>query len=289
MKIKLFIVSLLIAMLGFIFVMKQSAAPLQLNAKAAMLIDAATGRILYEKNADESLAPASMSKMMTEYIVLEQLQHGKLHWNDRVKITAHAASIEGARIQLRAGQKVTVRDLYTAMVVASANNATVALAEYIAGTEADFSELMNEKARIFKLKDSLFINATGLTEGSKMTRMSAKDLARLAKLLVSDFPEVLQTTTQPHLTLQFSGEGIYSTNQMLTDQKLAVEGLDGLKTGFTDQAGYCFTGTAGRDGHRLISVVMGTENTEERFVETKKLMDWGFTTVYNESNRSILE
>jgi D-alanyl-D-alanine carboxypeptidase len=259
-----------------------------IHAQAALLIDASTGEVLYEKNTDTPLAVASMSKMMTEYLVLEQLHQGRLKWEDEVAITDYAANTDGVRIKLHAGEQVTVQDLYAAMLIPSANNAAVALAEHIAGSEEQFTARMNEKGQELGLANSNFINATGLTEGNQASTMTAKDLAKLAQALLRDFPEVLETTSLPTYTLGFSGERIQSTNHMLLKQDLAVEGLDGLKTGYTNKAGYCFTGTASRDGRRFITVVMGTSDSDERFVETQKLFALGFHSVYIPSFSSIL-
>jgi D-alanyl-D-alanine carboxypeptidase len=259
-----------------------------IHAQAALLIDASTGEVLYEKNTDTPLATASMSKMMTEYLVLEQLHQGRLKWEDKVAITDYAANTDGVRIKLHAGEQVTVQDLYAAMLIPSANNAAVALAEHIAGSEEQFTARMNEKGLELGLANSDFINATGLTEGNQASTMTAKDLAKLAQALLRDFPEVLETTSLPTYTLGFSGERIQSTNHMLLKQDLAVEGLDGLKTGYTNKAGYCFTGTASREGRRFITVVMGTSDSDERFVETQKLFALGFHSVYIPSFSSIL-
>lgn len=259
-----------------------------IHAQAALLIDAYTGEVLYEKNADVSLAAASMSKMMTEYLVLEQLHQGLLNWEDEVQVSLKAEKTAGVRIQMRAGDRVTVQDLYAAMLIPSANNAAVALAEHIAGSEAHFTDRMNEKGRELGLLHSNFINATGLTEGDRATQMTAKDLAKLAQALLRDFPGVLEMTSQPTYTLEFSGEQIESTNHMLLKPDLAMEGLDGLKTGYTKKAGYCFTGTASREGRRLISVVMGTSKSDARFIETQKLFTLGFDSDYIPSLGAII-
>jgi len=287
MKIRLMTGLSVISAICTVLFLKHITEP-TIEAQAALLIDAKSGEVIFEKNADTPLPAASMSKMMTEYLVLEQLHEGKISWNDEVPITEHAASVEGARIDLRAGDRVTVRDLYTAMLIPSANNAAVALAEYIAGDEGRFAAVMNQKGLELGLKDSYFINASGLTEGDQATQMTAKDLGKLAKALLKDFPEVLKTTSLPTYTMKFSSERVHSTNHMLQNPDLATEGLDGLKTGFTNKAGYCFTGTAARDGRRLISVVMGAQDSDTRFIETQKLFAMGFDSVYFPSLRSIL-
>ncbi|WP_152395335.1 D-alanyl-D-alanine carboxypeptidase family protein [Paenibacillus guangzhouensis] len=287
MKIRLMTGLSVVSAICTVLFLKHITEP-TIEAQAALLIDAKSGEVIFEKNADTPLPAASMSKMMTEYLVLEQLHEGKISWNDEVPITEHAANVEGARIDLRSGDRVTVRDLYVAMLIPSANNAAVALAEYIAGDEERFAAEMNQKGLELGLKNSYFINASGLTDGDQATQMTAKDLGKLAKALLKDFPEVLKTTSLPEYTMKFSSERVRSTNHMLQDPELAAEGLDGLKTGFTNKAGYCFTGTAARDGRRLISVVMGAQDSDTRFIETQKLFAMGFDSVYIPTFRSII-
>lgn len=264
-----------------------SAEEPQIQSTAAFLIDAGTGEILYEKNADEPLPPASMSKMMTEVIVLDHVRDGMIQWSDTVYPTAYAAAVPGARMGLTEGRGLAVRELFDAMAIYSANDAAVALAEHIAGSEAAFTDMMNEKARDIGLSaDAVFGNASGLSrtdiagyEGSSHERdtlLSAKDIARLAGYLIGKYPEVLEITSKGSVKVSTQGQALAATNQMLAEKQFEYPGNDGLKTGYTPEAGYCFTGTVKQGDRRLISVVMGTESKDARFLETKKLFEYGF-------------
>ncbi|GGK35872.1 D-alanyl-D-alanine carboxypeptidase [Caldalkalibacillus thermarum] len=276
-------------------------ANFDVNAESAILVDAETGTILFEKNADLSLPPASMSKMMTEYLVLEALSQGQFDWDTVVVASEYAHYLGGldgtSRVWLALGEERTVEELYTAMAVYSANDATVALAELVAGSEERFVQMMNEKAAELGMTNSTFVNSTGLPnrmlgpymhtgQAEDENAMSARDTAILAQALVKDYPEVLRFSSIPSVE---PGEGkghfdvrLLNFNWMLAghpqpDAKPhAYQGLDGLKTGYTQQAGYCFTGTAERDGMRLISVVMRSDSMASRFQETRKLLDYGF-------------
>ncbi|MGE5702300.1 MAG: D-alanyl-D-alanine carboxypeptidase family protein [Clostridia bacterium] len=249
-------------------------------AKAAIVIDEKTGKVLYAKNADTTYPVASMSKMMTEYLLLEAVKEKRASWSDMVPISPNAEKAEGARVHLVAGQTYPLKDLYYAMAVGSANNAAVAIGEYLAGSTTAFAKLMNQKAVQMKLRSTHFVNATGLDDLYGQNQMSARDVSILARHLITDFPEIISLSKQPSVTLSSTGEAVANTNEMIAseNERMLVEGLDGLKTGFTDQSGYCFTGTAEQGGKRLISVVMGAETKTDRFTETKTLMDVGFTT-----------
>ena len=267
---------------------------LQLEVQSAILIEAESGQILFETNKDVLLAPASMAKMMSEYVVLEAITDGKIGWDDIVSVSKHAADTVGSGQLLAEGETYTVRQLFENMSIFSGNDATVALAEYVAGSERDFAKVMNDKAQEIGMSDgAYFANATGLDnadapEGSLEgdTRVTAYDLAILARHIVLDHPEALEISSMTESYLK-PGDDRYrmtSWNWMLEGwksynnnfSKFSYEGLDGLKTGHTASAGYCFTGTAERNGMRLISVVMGTKNEPSRFNETRKLMDYGF-------------
>jgi len=275
---------------------------LGLQVKSALLMEATTGQILYEyhtPDARDGWEPASMVKMMTEYLVLEAIAQGKFNWDTVVTITERQDSIRGSGQLLAAGHKYTIKDLFNHMSIYSANDATVALAETVAGTEEIFVDMMNEKAREFGLSEHAhFTNATGLANDyygqyapntSGINWFTARDAATIAQRLLFDHPEILDFSSRPQ---EYRREGDTSTELMLNWNRMldswfplnnlysklyAYEGLDGLKTGHTDTAGYNFTGTAERDGFRLISVVMGTENEDMRFGETRKLLDYGFT------------
>ncbi|MFC5402268.1 D-alanyl-D-alanine carboxypeptidase family protein [Cohnella soli] len=272
-------------------------APPQLNAKSAILMDSETGQILYQLDADKPLPPASMSKMMTEYLVSRAVKQGQLSWDDKVTVGENAAKQIGSRILLAQGDQHTLKELYIAMAVYSANDATVQLAEQVAGTEEAFVKMMNDTAVELGMKDSHFVNATGLDRADMPERfrpaaegetlMSAKDAATLAYHIIKEEPEFLETAKiQEYKFRPRDKEPMKNWNWMLgsnknnpTLKKFAYEGVDGLKTGHTSSAGNCFTGTALRNGTRLIAVVMGVPgglNDGKRFLETAKLFDYGF-------------
>lgn len=257
--------------------------PPEIDAKAAMIIDASNGDSIYQHNENEAFAPASMSKMMTAYLLLENVHNGKVRWEDPVKMSAKAAQTEGARIPVQVNDTLTVKDLYHALMIESANNSAVALAEHMAKSEKDFVQLMNAKAKQLKMSEhAKFANASGLQEpdGSE-TKMTAGDVANLAYHLLKDYPEILEVTHLRQSQLAFNNINVISTNDMLNknNKALYIEGIDGLKTGFTDSAGYCFTGTAKQGDTRIITVVMGTKGKTKRFTETNKLMSYAFGLV----------
>lgn len=251
------------------------------SAEAAIIIEAGSGEIIYGKNIDVPYPTASMSKMMTEYLVLEQIRLGSLKWDDTVTISRTAAQVGGASIPVKAGDQLSVRDLFIAMAVSSANNAAVSLAEHIAGSEPDFVRMMNDKAWQLGLTDSTrFVNATGLTNEAtgEHTVMTAGDVAVLARRLVNDFPEIIEYSMIKDSRLEFQALPVSTTNGMLysSNPSYQVKGLDGLKTGYTSAAGYCFAGTAKRGNKRLISVVMGSPSSDLRFVDTRNLLSYGY-------------
>ncbi len=273
----------------------ETSAPLNIEAGAAILVEADSGKILYQKNADELLAIASMTKMMSEYLVNEAVAKGKLKWDQKVKVSDYAYKISQDRslsnVPLRNGESYTVKELYEAMAIYSANGATIALAEAVAGKEVDFVKMMNEKSKEFGLKNYKFVNSTGLTnkdlkgqhpEGTtpdEENKMSARDVAILAQHLIKDFPKILDTAKIPKKTFR---EGttdrieMSNWNWMLEGLVKKYDGVDGLKTGSTPEAGDCFTGTVEKNGMRFISVVIKTNSHTARFDETKKLYDYGF-------------
>lgn len=253
---------------------------------------------MYEKDSDTAYAPASMSKMMTEYLVFKAVEEGKLSWDQTITVTENAASQVGSRIFLAVGDKHTVEQLYIAMAVGSANDASVQLAEAVAGSEEAFAKLMNETAAELGMTNSHFINATGLdradmpekyrpTSIEGETMMSARDAATLAYHIIKEDPKFLEySKIQTYQFRERDTDPIVNYNWMLESnkdvpsfRKFAYEGVDGLKTGHTSSAGNCFTGTALRDGTRLIAVVMGVEGSStdgKRFLETATLFDYGF-------------
>jgi serine-type D-Ala-D-Ala carboxypeptidase (penicillin-binding protein 5/6) len=264
---------------------------LDLKAEAAILLDAKTGRVLYEKNPDTVLGVASMSKMMTEYILLESIKEGKISWDQNVKINEYVHKLSAApglsNVGLTQGENYTVRELYEAMAIFSGNAATVALAELISGSEKNFVTTMEKKAKELGMKDYNFVNSSGLNNKSLMGQhpaggpeeenvMTARDTATLAFHLLNDFPEVLETTKVSKLKFK-DGREYPNFNWMLPGLIFEYEGVDGLKTGSTDFAGYGFTATAERNGQRFISVVMKSTSKDERFSDTTKLLDYAFS------------
>lgn len=271
-----------------------SVESLDLKVKSAILIEPVSGQVLLNVNGDLALPPASMTKMMTEYIVADLVKKGQFAWDDIVTVRKNAAKTIGSRIFLAEGDQHTIEELYIAMAVGSANDATVALAEHVAGSELAFVEMMNDEAKRMGMTSTHFANSTGLDikdmpkefqpDSTEETVMTAKDAAILAKYIVTDHPDFNRfTTIQEYKFRPRDTKPIINWNYMLEANKsvtnfkqFAYEGLDGLKTGHTVNAGSCFTGTAERDGVRLISVVMGTANEKARFVETRKVLDYGF-------------
>lgn len=252
-----------------------------INSKSAILMDASTGKFLYKKDATTAYPVASMSKLMTEYIVLDHIENGEINWDDMVTISETANDIiaSGVKIPVEVGETLSVKDLFAAMVISSANNATIALAEHVAGTEEAFTLLMNEKAANIGLsRQTTFVNSTGLPSDTTENEMSAKDIATLAYHLLKDYEETLDIAS--YLTYQLDADGIhlYNTNKMLdpNNSDIYFDGLDGLKTGFTDAAGYGFAATASQGDQRLISVVIHAKDENHRFSETKRLLSFGF-------------
>lgn len=275
--------------------------PLDLNAESAILVDGNTGQILYEKNADVALPPASMTKMMTEYLVLEAIDEGKISWDTTTQISDYAYSISAnvlfSGIGLTQNKDYVVKDLYNAMAVFSDNATTIALAELVGGSESEFVKMMNAKAEELGLSEYKFVNSSGLdnsslgdnipegTDPNGSNLLSAKSSAQLAYHLVNDYPESLDISSQ--IEVDFEGYTVENLNWMLPHeatflQPFHYEGMDGLKTGNTELAGYTFTGSAERDGKRLITVVMKTSSKAERFQETAKLLDYGFNNFQSE-------
>ncbi|MFF0830774.1 D-alanyl-D-alanine carboxypeptidase family protein [Brevibacillus sp. NPDC003359] len=250
----------------------------KVDARAALLIDSQSGEVMYAQNADTPYPVASMSKMLTEYMLLEAIKEERVDWADEIVLSENAAAAGGARVHLVAGEAYSIKDLYKAMAIGSANNATVAIGEYLAGSTSAFAEQMNLKAAELNLRSSSFVNATGLDNGYGQNEMTARDVGMLAHHLLNDFPDIVKLTVEPSVELASTKENVANTNLMLDGENAdwSVAGLDGLKTGYTSAAGYCFTATAKRGDKRLISVVMGAEEDATRFTETKKLMERGF-------------
>ena len=279
---------------------------LNINADAAILIDAATGKVLYEKNSDKVLGIASMTKMMTEYLLLEAIAEKRVKWDQEYAVSEYVYKISQDRdlsnVPLRRDGTYTIKELYEAMTIYSANGATVAIAETIAGSESNFVKMMTEKANELGLKDFKFVNSSGLNNRDlkgmhsvggedEENVMSARATGKLAYHLINDYPEVLETTSIPVKIFRKGTDDAIKMdnwNWMLPELVFKYPGVDGLKTGTTDFAGYCFTGTASRDGNRYITVVMnakgegGKGTYKSRFDETKKMFDYAFSNFSKE-------
>lgn len=308
-KIISFMLITLLALSTLLLPSKTEAAtiakdPLNINAKAAFMIEASTGKVIYNKNGDERLGIASMTKMVTEYLLFEAIKEGKLNWNDKLAISKAAYNVSQdntlSNVPLRQDKTYTVRELTEAMSIYSANGATMAIAEKLAGgDEIKYVGLMNKLADKLELGPHNFVNSTGLSyedvKGKSVQKdkseneLTARGVAKLASALITDYPEILDFAKVPKKTFQEGTDDeikMENWNWMLPglvneDKNLPV---DGLKTGTTDHAGMTFTATAQKNGMRLISVVMNAVDKENpkdqhsgaRFVETAKLLNYGF-------------
>ncbi len=242
------------------------------NAKSAILIDASTGQILFEKNSHEKLAPASMTKIMSMLVIVESIEKGIIHWDDMVTASSNASGMGGSQILLETGEQMKVEDMFKGVAVASGNDAVVALAEAVAGTTDEFVKMMNDKVKELGLKDTNFKNPHGLDDANHYS--SAYDMAMIARELVKH-EKVLTFTSiyEDYLRKGTSKEfWLVNTNKLVR----FYNGVDGLKTGYTTEAGYCLTATAKKNDMRLISVVMGEESNGLRTSETSSLLDYGF-------------
>jgi D-alanyl-D-alanine carboxypeptidase (penicillin-binding protein 5/6) len=247
-------------------------------AKSAILIDADSGNVLHEHNSHEQLPPASITKIMTMLLVLEAVDRGQISLNDRITISERAASMGGSQMYMEQGEQQTVETLLKGMAIGSANDACVACSEYVGGTEQIFVEMMNKRAKELGMKDTHFVNTNGLPVEDHYT--SAYDIAIMSKELLkhkvaSEWFRTWQTTVTVGLKGKKQTEfGLTNTNRLI---KL-YPGANGIKTGFTQEAGYCLSGSATKEGLTLIAVVLGCETTQLRWGETIRLLDYGFAT-----------
>ncbi len=253
------------------------AAPPEVKAKSMVLIDAETGQVLYEKDPDVRLAPASITKVMTMLLALEAVEAGKAGLDDMVVTSTAASKIGGSQIWLMEGEEMKFQDMLKAVAIVSANDAAFALAEHIAGTEPDFVRLMNEKASELNMKNTHFQNSDGLPALDHYS--SARDIAIMSRELILKHPEILEWTStwtdwlqRLHPRAQQKESFLRNTNELV----VKYPGADGLKTGMTNEAGFCLSATAKRDDTRLISVVMGLPSNGERLDDTVKLLNYGF-------------
>ena len=250
------------------------AAPAEVSAKSAVLMDAATGTILYEQNAHEKLAPASVTKVMTMLLIMEAIDGGKISWEDMVTASEAAAAKGGSQIYLKVGETMSVTDMVKSITVSSANDCACAMAEHIAGSEAGFVEQMNQRAAQLGMNDTHFVNCTGLDDEPDAAEhlTSAHDIAIMSRQLLVNHPEIKKFTTIWMDTVRNGTFGLSNTNKLVR----FYSGATGLKTGFTAKAGYCLSASASRDGMELIAVVMGSTTSKDRFAACKQLLDYGF-------------
>ncbi len=262
---------------------EQSASytDLQLDCKSAILMEAETGKILYANNENEALPPASVTKVMTLLLVMEAIEENKLKIDDILTASEHACSMGGSQIFLEPGEKMTVEDLLKSVVIASANDAAVTLAEHIAGTEEAFVELMNNRAKELGMENSNFENTNGLDDTTTNHVTSAKDIAIMSRELIK-FPKITEYSSIWMDTIRNGEFGLSNTNRLIRFYK----GATGLKTGSTAKAGFCITATAERDGMTLIAVIMGAPSRDIRNSAATSLLNYGFSnfTVFRNSS-----
>ena len=242
------------------------------NAKSAIIVEASTGTILYEKNSNEKLPPASMTKMMGMLLVVENVEKGNLKWDEMVTVSENASSMGGSQILLETGEKMTVSDLFKGVAVASGNDAIVALGERVAGTEEAFVKMMNDRAKELGLKNTNFKNPHGLEEANHYS--SAYDMSKIALELVKH-PKVLEFSG---IYEDYLRKGTKREFWLVNTNKLVrfYQGVDGLKTGYTKEAGYCLTATASKSNMRVITVVMGEPESTTRNKETTDMLNYSF-------------
>lgn len=237
-------------------------------ANAYVLVDFNSGDTLAQKNADQRVEPASLTKIMTGFVVINELANGNIKLTDQVNISSKAWKMPGSKMFIEVGKQVSVQDLIKGMVIQSGNDASVALAEYIAGSETVFAELMNKYAANLGMTNTHYVNATGLPHEDHYT--TANDLAKLTRALITEFPEEYKWYSERQFT--FNGITQYNRNKLLWQD----DSVDGLKTGHTESAGYCLVTSAKRDDMRLISVVLGTDSANTRIQESQKILNYGF-------------
>jgi len=272
MKRVFWMVSVLITLIVLPFPVQ--AAALEVAGKSSLLMDVATGTVLQESNAHEKLAPASVTKVMTMLLIMEAVDSGKIAMTDTVTASETAAAKGGSQIYLKAGETMSVTDMLKSIAVSSANDCACAMAEHIAGSEEAFVAQMNQKAGELGMKDTTFVNCTGLDDGENAAnhRTSAYDIALMSRELLKNHPDIKKFTTIWMDTVRNGTFGLSNTNKLVR----FYQGATGLKTGFTSGAGYCLSATAQRDGMELIAVVMGADTSASRNAACKQLLDYGF-------------
>ena len=252
---------------------EKKSAELVSNVRSAILIERDTGTVLYEKNSNEKLPPASMTKVMTMLLIMEAIDQGKLSWNEKIRASEYAASMGGSQIFLEAGEEMTTKEMLKGIAIGSGNDAAVAMAERISGSEEAFVEKMNEKAKELGLKHTFFKNTTGLPVSGHYS--SAYDMAIMAKELLK-YEEITKYTGMYESYLRENSDKkfwLVNTNKLVR----FYPGVDGLKTGFTNEAKYCLTATAQKDGMRVIAVVFGAPTSKERNAQVTKMLNYAYS------------
>lgn len=242
--------------------------PPAVNASSYLLMDAVTGHVIIEHNADEALPPASLTKIMTDYVAASELESGNITLDDNVFVSVKAWRMEGSKMFIQEGTSVRLEDILRGIIIQSGNDAAVALAEHAAGSEDAFADMMNQHAQRLGMTNSHFTNASGLPDENHY--MSARDLAILARALITEYPDNYAMYSEREFTYNDIRQP--NRNTLL----FRDSNVDGMKTGYTEEAGYCLVASAMRDGMRLISVVMGTDSTSARATESQKLLTYGF-------------
>ncbi len=273
MKRRACCILIIILVLGML-PLSAAATTTDIPGKSALLMDVTTGTILYEKNAHEPLAPASVTKVMTMLLIMEAIDSGKIGWNDTVTASEAAAAKGGSQIYLKVGEEMSVADMVKSIAVSSANDCACAMAEHLAGSESAFVEQMNARAKELGMEDTHFVNCTGLDDdpAAKEHLTSAHDIAVMSRELLKNHPDIKKYTTIWMDTVRDGAFGLSNTNKLVR----FYNGATGLKTGFTSAAGYCLSASAQRDGMELVAVVMGCETSAQRFAACKSMLDYGF-------------
>ncbi len=274
----------------FMFSLNVKAAEVVEYSESAILVETSTGKVLYEKDADTKRPPASMTKIMSIILIMDAINNGNLSLDDNVIVSENASSMGGSQVYLNTGETYKVGELLKTVAIASANDSVVALSEKVAGTEEKFVEMMNNKCKELGCVNTNFVNPHGLDEDNHYS--CARDMALMGSYLVNNYPEVLNYTSIYEDYLQRpdgSNTWLVNTNKLVRFYK----DVDGLKTGFTEGAGYCLTSTAKKNGMRLVGVVMGVDTPDNRTSDTVKMLNYGFNTyklsVIYEKNKVIDE
>ena len=271
---RIVVMILFLSVLAGTLVLPAGAVDLQLTAPSAVLMDLATGTVLYETNAHERLAPASVTKVMTLLLIMEAIDSGKISWQDTVTASEAAAAKGGSQVYLKVGETMSVEEMVKSITVSSANDCACAMAEYIAGSEAGFVEKMNAKAKELGMEDTYFVNCTGLDDEPSAAEhlTSAYDIALMSRELLLHHPDIKKFTTIWMDTVRNGSFGLANTNKLVR----FYEGTTGLKTGYTSAAGHCLSASALRDGLELVAVVLHCPSSTDRFQSAKALLDYGF-------------